>query len=127
MEETGLIFARQVQDILRPLGAYVQCFRAKLCVVERAGWGREVEQEIDRSKVEWLTDILFDQGEPWLVAQPGQVGGTSGGKIIHANDMLALGNQCIAQMGSEEAGGAGDQDTMSRQNTVPLGLELIRV
>jgi hypothetical protein len=34
--------------------------------------------------------------------------------------MMALGDQCIAQMRAEEAGGAGDQDRMSRQNTVPL-------
>jgi hypothetical protein len=127
VQETGLIFTRQVQDILGSLGANVQCFRAELCVVERAGRGREVKEEIDCSKVERLTDVPFYQGEPRLVAQPGQVGGAAGGKIIHANNMLTLANQCIAQMGSEEAGGAGDQDTMSRQNTVPLGLELIRV
>jgi hypothetical protein len=37
--------------------------------------------------------------------------------------MITLGKQCIAQMGAEEAGSAGDQDTMSRQYTVPLVLK----
>ena len=40
--------------------------------------------------------------------------------------MVALGKKGIAQMRAEEAGGAGDQDTMSRQNTVSPVLELIR-
>jgi hypothetical protein len=42
--------------------------------------------------------------------------------------MITLGNQCIAQMGAKEAGGAGDQDTMdtmSRQYTVPLVFKIL--
>jgi hypothetical protein len=31
--------------------------------------------------------------------------------------VMALGKKGIAQMRAKEAGGAGDQDTMSRQNT----------
>ena len=56
----------------------------------------------------------------------GQVGRTPGGEIVYAHHMVALGKKGIAQMRAEEAGGAGDQDTMSRQNTVSPVLELIR-
>jgi hypothetical protein len=39
---------------------------------------------------------------------------------------VALGEEGVAQMSAEEAGSAGDQDTMSRQNTVSPVLESIR-
>ena len=57
--------------------------------------------------------------------QAGQVGSASGSEIVHAHHMVALGKKGVAQMRAEEAGGAGDQDTMSRQNTVSPVLESI--
>ena len=70
---------------------------------------------IDVARIERLADVLLYQGESGFVAQTGQVGGASGGKIVHAHHMMTLGNKCVAQMRAEEAGGAGDQDTLSRQ------------
>ena len=47
-------------------------------------------------------------------------------KIVDADDLVALGEEGIAQMRAEEAGGAGDQDTMSRQNAVSSRLGVDR-
>jgi hypothetical protein len=71
--------------------------------------------------VEGLADVLLDESETRFVGQAGKVGCASGGKIIHTDHMMTLAKQCVAQMRAEEAGGAGDQDTLrdtlSRQDT----------
>jgi hypothetical protein len=40
---------------------------------------------------------------------------------------MALGEKSIAKVRAKEAGGAGDQDTMSRQNTVSPVLKSIKL
>jgi hypothetical protein len=118
MQETGLILARQVENIPGPHRADVQRLRTEPRVIGRARRGGEVEQIVDGAEVERLADILFYQREPRILVQVGQVGRTPGGKIVYPHYMVALGKKGIAQMRAEEAGGAGNQDTMSRQNTV---------
>jgi hypothetical protein len=125
VEKTGLIFARQVENIPGPLGADIQRLWTEPGVIRRAGRGREVEQIIDLSNVKRLTDILLYQGESRVIFQASQVGSPSGSEIVYAYHMVALGQKGVAEMGAEEAGGAGDQDTMSRQNTVSPVLESI--
>jgi len=102
----------------------MQCLRAEAGVVRRAGGRREVENVIDVAGVEGLADVLLDEGETCFVGQAGKVGRASGSKIIHTDHMMTLAKQFVAQMRAEEAGGAGDQDTLrdtlSRQNAVPL-------
>ncbi len=117
MEEAGLIFTRQVQSIPGPHGADIQRFRTEARIISGAGGRREVEDIIDWARIERLADVLLDQVESSFVAQTGQVGGASGGKIVHAHHLMTLANQCVAQMRAEEAGGAGDQDTLHRQDT----------
>ena len=53
-----------------------------------------------------------------------QVGDSAGSKVVDPYDVMALGEEGIAKMRAKEAGGAGDQDTMSRQNTVSPGYEV---
>jgi hypothetical protein len=121
MEETGLIFTGQIQSISSPHGTDIQCLRTEAGVVSRAGGRREVENVIDVTRIEVLADVLLYQGETRFVGQTRKVGCTSGGKIIYTDYMMTLADKCVAQMRAEEAGGAGDQDTLNRQNTVPLG------
>jgi hypothetical protein len=125
VQKPSLIFACQVQSVPGPLGANIQRLRTKPGIISRAGWGREVEKVIDFSKIERLTDVLLHQGESRFIVQVRQVGRTPGGKIIYPHHVMALGKKSVAQMRAEEAGGAGDQDTMSRQNTVSPVLESI--
>jgi hypothetical protein len=125
VQKPGLIFARQVKNIPGSLGADIQRLWTEPGVIRRAGRGGEVEQIIDLSQVERLADILLYQGESRIILQASQVGSPSGSKIVYAHHMMALGQKGVAEMRAEEAGGAGDQDTISRQNTVSPVLESI--
>jgi hypothetical protein len=118
MQESDPIFTRQVQSIPGPDGADIQCLRTEAQIICRAGGRGEVEDIVDRARIERLANVLLYQGESGIVAQTRQVGAASGSKVVHAHHMATLGNKCVAQMRAEEAGGAGDQDTLSRQNAV---------
>jgi hypothetical protein len=118
MQETGLVFARQVENISGSLGADIERLRTEPRVIGGAGRGGEVEQIIHSSQVEREANVLLHQGEAGVMAQTGQVGSTPGGEIVHPDYLVALGKKGLAQVRAEKAGGAGDQDTMSRQNTI---------
>src|ERR1700679_3200712 len=118
MQKTGAVFARQIESIPGALGAHIQRLRTKPRVVGRTGRGGEIKQVVDLSQVERLADVLLYQGEPGLVDQSSEVGNPAGGKVVDAYDVMSLGEESIAKMRAKEAGGASDQDTMSRQNTV---------
>ena len=126
MQKTGAVFSCQIESIPGALGTHIQCLRTKPRVVGRTGRGSEIEQVVDLSQVERLADVLLYQGEAGLVDQSGEVGDPAGGKVVDTYDVMALGEESIAKMRAKEAGGAGDQDTMSRQNTVSPVLESIR-
>jgi hypothetical protein len=125
MQKPGPVFTRQIERIPGPLGANIQCLWTEPRVVGRTGWGGKIEQVVDFSQVERLADVFLDQGKCGLIDQRGQVGNAPGGKIVYTDYLVALGEQGIAQMRAKEAGGAGDQDTMSRQYTVPLVLKML--
>src|SRR5207248_662887 len=84
----------------------------------RAGGRGEVEEIVYLPQVKGLADVLLHQGESRFILQVGQVGRTPSGKIVHAHHLVPLGQKGVTEMRAEEAGSAGDQDTMSRQNTV---------
>jgi hypothetical protein len=118
VEKAGAIFPRQFQRIFGSLGADHQSFRAETSVIRWAGGGSEVKDVIDGAEVKRLADVLLYQAEPWFMGQLGQVGEPSGAKIVYSYDLIALSNERIREMRAKEAGGAGNQDTMSRQNAV---------
>ena len=125
VEKARLIFARQVESISGSLGTDIQCFGTEPRVIGGTGRGREVEEIVDLSEVEGLADILLDQGESRFIFEAGQIGCAPGGEIVHPYHLVTLGKKGIAEMRAEEAGSAGDQDTMSRQNKVSPVLESI--
>src|SRR3984885_3193935 len=98
MQETGAVFARQIESISGPLGAHIQRLRAKPRVVGRTGRGGEIEQIVDLSQVERLADVLFYQGEPGLIDQSSEVGNAAGGKVVDAYDVMSLSEESIAKM-----------------------------
>src|SRR5271156_3635916 len=124
MQKTGTVFARQIESIPGPLRTYIQRLRTKPRIVCRTSRGGEIEQVVDFSQVERLADVLLYQGESGLVDKRGEVGDPAGGKVVDTYDVMALGEESIAKMRAKEAGGAGNQDTMSRQNTVSPGFEV---
>ena len=124
MQKSGAVFTREIESIPGSLRADIQGLRAKPGIVGRTGRRGEIEQVVDFSQVERLADVLLYQGESGLVDQSGEVGNPAGGKVVDTYDVMALGEESIAKMRAKEAGGAGDQDTMSRQNTVSPGFEV---
>ena len=73
----------------------------------RAG---EIVNAIDL-ELEMVDDIMTYQFEARIPDQMLDVDLSSGEKIIQADDFVALLNQTVAEMGTEESGTAGNQDT----------------
>jgi hypothetical protein len=126
VQKAGLIFACQVQSIPGSLGADIQGLGTEPGVIGRAGRGCEIEEIIDLPQIKGLADILLHQGESRFILQVREVGGTPRSKIVHAHHPVPLGQKSVTEMRAEEAGSAGDQDTMSRQNAVSPVLESIQ-
>lgn len=63
--------------------------------------------------MERLRNVSLLKQKPRLVLQMGQVLQFAGGKIIHSNDTIPLLQQPIAQMGSQESGGARHQSHLN--------------
>src|ERR1700677_1155489 len=78
-------------------------------VIDRARRAGEMEYVIHFAAVERLIDVDLLEFELWFVAEVIEIGSSSGQQIIDDDDGITLCQQCIAQMGTQEAGSAGDQ------------------
>jgi hypothetical protein len=55
-----------------------------------------------------FSDIMFAEAESFILKQVLDVIKRTGDKIIHANDMVALGDKIITQMASDKTCAAGN-------------------
>ena len=55
-----------------------------------------------------ITDIIFDEAEPLMAEQIRDIFGTAGNEIIDAMNIMALGNESLAEMAAKKSGSAGD-------------------
>ena len=49
----------------------------------------------------------------------GDVVGRPGDEVVHPHDLVALGQEPVGEMRTEEAGGAGDEDSHGRRRPMP--------
>jgi len=54
--------------------------------------------------------VPAEQLEAGRAPEVGDVGAGAGEEVVHADDFVSVGDQAVAQVGSEEASAAGDQD-----------------
>ena len=81
-------------------------------VIDGAGGAGEVEDEIDFADVEGLADVFFYKIESRIIAEMFEIRAAAGEQVVDDNHTPALAEQGIAEMGSEEAGAAGDQGAL---------------
>ena len=60
--------------------------------------------------LQWLDDVVLDEGEVGVALEVGDVLALAGDEVVDADDLVALAEQQVGEVGAEEAGGAGDQD-----------------
>ena len=83
----------------------------QLEVVDRARRARPVQHRVDRPlDVDVVRDVVLDEEEV-AVRQVRDVGGRSGQEVVDADDRVPAIEQRLGQMRSDEAGGAGDDDS----------------
>src|SRR5215472_13251096 len=80
-----------------------------LGVVHGAGRGSKMENVVHGTQVEWQIDITPDEFKAWLIRKVGDVVQAPRNQVVHAHHVVAAAEKCIAQMGSNETGAAGDQ------------------
>lgn len=55
--------------------------------------------------------IMMDETEARMTDQMSDILRTAGDEIVHAHDVIAVGKETVAKMGTEKPGTAGDKDT----------------
>ena len=84
--------------------AYFQGLDRQLQIIDRAGGGSEVENEVDRSVNEQVVRyVILDELEPGIPGEMGDVGRGPRDEIVDAGDGVAFGDQTITQMRAEES------------------------
>ena len=83
--------------------------RVVLVVHRRRGAGQVVDL-VDLGE-ERLADVVPQQLEARMVEQVLDVVPPAGEEVVQADDVVALGQQPVAEMRADEAGAAGDEDS----------------
>ena len=115
MQEAGVIFARQVEDVDGADGAGEEGLGAEAGVVHGRGRRGEVEDEVDGAGVEGEGDVVIVEGEARLAGEVGEVGEVAGGEVVDAEDGVGggLGDEGVCEVRAEKACGPGDEDFSS--------------
>src|SRR5208282_173086 len=87
----------------------LESFDSVFGVIDRAGGAGEMKYVIELAAVERLVDVDLLKFKAWVAPQVIKVGEPSSQQIVDRDDRITLGQQCITQVGTEEAGSAGDQ------------------
>jgi hypothetical protein len=83
-----------------------------LQVVVGAGRGSEVQHGVERAiDVDVLADVVLDEAKALMPKQVGDVVHVASNEVVHADDGVTFGNEPVAQVRPQEAGGAGDEYT----------------
>ena len=59
-----------------------------------------------------VSDIAGDQFEVPVLQASGDVHHPAGGEVVEANDFVVMLQQVLAEVGADEAGAAGNKDTL---------------
>ena len=111
MQERRALGLGQAQRVVGAERADLQRLDWQFEVVHRAGRARPVQDEVHRAvDVDVGRDVVADQLEV-AVAQVRDVGQIARQQVVDADDRGAAIEQGLGEMGSDEAGGAGDDDS----------------
>ena len=83
--------------------------RVKLVVRRRGGAGQVVD--LVDLELERVDHVVAHQLEVGAAVEVGNVALAAGKKVIEANDVVAVFEQAVAEVGTQKAGAAGDKNT----------------
>jgi hypothetical protein len=58
-----------------------------------------------------LTYVLMDEAKAGMALERSKISAVSGQQVVKPDDLMALGDQPVTHMGSNEPGGAGNDDS----------------
>jgi hypothetical protein len=61
--------------------------------------------------IDEVGDVLLDESEMLVAAEVSDVVGAPRDEVVHPDDVVAVGEEAVREMRSEEAGDARDQDS----------------
>ena len=104
LEDLGLQALGQPQPIDGPVDAGLGGLHGVELVVDGGGGagqreGDVVAQELEVGVGEQVRDVVLGAGE----------------EVVHADDVVPVGEQALAEVGAEEAGAAGDEDAFAEE------------
>src|SRR5690606_21425972 len=101
---------RETEGLVGAEAPHFQRLDGKLEVVHRARRTGEVQDAVERSlDVDELGDVVFDEPEPGVAHEVGEVVRCAGDEAVHGDHLVAVGDEPVTEVRAEESGGAGDQ------------------
>jgi hypothetical protein len=114
-EEAGLLRHREPERVVGPERTDLEGLDRKLQVVDGRGGGGEVEDRVERPfHRDELRHVVPDEPEPFLSLEVRDVAQVPGHEVVHGEDLVALGQEPVAEVAPQEAGSSGHQDSHAR-------------
>ena len=111
-EQPGAPRSGQAQGVARTESARFQRLDREPKIVHRAGRRGEVEDPFDLPlDLERLRHVPLEKREPRLTPQVGKVASRPRDQAVDADDGVPLGEEAVGEVRTEEAGGAGDDQS----------------
>ena len=100
----------QPERLVRAERADLQRRNRQLEVVDWAGGARPMQHDVDRPvDVDVVGDVVLDEHEV-AAGEMGDVGEIAGQQVVDADDRTVAVEQCLGQMGADEARGSRNDD-----------------
>ena len=101
------MLACDLEHVARAGRTHIQRFNRMFEIVDGAGQGGEMKNTIYVTfGIERLANIPLAEFEPRVAPQMLDIPGVAGDEIIQPDDLVAFGDQPVAQVGADEAGRA---------------------
>ncbi len=111
-EDAGVFGFGQSEEVVRTQSAYFEGLDGHFEVINRAGRRCEVEDVVQIvGDVNELADVVEVKLELLERKQVSDVVHVSGEEIVHSDDVIPFADEAVGQMGAEEAGDAGDENS----------------
>ena len=106
---SGAVFAGEVEGVDGSGRADEEGLGTETGIVAGAGWGGEVEDEIDFACIERLRDVLFEEVKAALVVEVVEVGEVAGAEVVDAANGGAFGEKGAGDARTDESCDACDE------------------
>jgi hypothetical protein len=113
LEDSGAGALGEAEGVHGPEEGGLGGFDGVELVVRRGGGAGEVVDLVDL-ELEGVADVVADEFEAFVVEEVLDVALSAGEEVVEADDFVAFVEEAFAEVGTEEAGSAGDEDAHGR-------------